>query len=157
MGGADVVPGVSGGTVAFVLDFYKELIYSFQKINFKAFKLLITGRFKSFYTYINGEFMLLVMGGSMFSYFSISIFLDYLIRNYELYVWSAFFGMILGSIYYISKDFKDWSTFALHHKNIINGFKIQFVATNVNIFMKYLYIFNHFYFLIFIFIYIYER
>ena len=117
MGAANKVPGVSGGTVAFVLDFYKELIYSFQKINFKAFKLLITGRFKSFYTYINGQFMLLVMGGSMFSYFSISIFLDYLIRNYELYVWSAFFGMILGSIYYISKDFKDWST-----KNIISIF-----------------------------------
>lgn len=114
MGTANKVPGVSGGTAAFVLDFYKELIYSFQKINFKAFKLLITGRFKSFYIYVNGEFILLVMGGSVFSYFSVSIFLDYLIRNYELYVWSTFFGMILGSIYYISKDFKDWST-----KNIV--------------------------------------
>ena len=110
MGSANKVPGVSGGTVAFVLDFYKELIYSFQKINLKAFKLLITGRFKMFYEYVNGQFILLVMGGSIFSYFSISIFLDFLIRNFELYVWSAFFGMILGSIYYISKDFKDWRT-----------------------------------------------
>ncbi|MBV1887721.1 MAG: DUF368 domain-containing protein [Urechidicola sp.] len=115
MGAANKVPGVSGGTVAFVLDFYEELIYSFQKINAKAFKLLLTGRFKSFYQYINGTFLLIVMGGSMFSYFSVSIVLDYLIQSYELYVWSAFFGMILGSIYYISKDFNNWST-----KNIVS-------------------------------------
>ena len=44
----------------------------------------------------------------MFSYFSVSLVLDYLLRNYELYVWSSFFGMILGSIYYISKNFNDW-------------------------------------------------
>ena len=106
MGAANKVPGVSGGTVAFVLDFYEELIYSFQKINGKALKLLFTGRFKSFYRYVNGQFLLLVMAGSMFSFFSVSILLDYFIRNYELYVWSAFFGMILGSIYYIGKDFK---------------------------------------------------
>lgn len=114
MGAANKVPGVSGGTVAFVLDFYEELIYSFQKINGKAFKLLISGRFKSFYRYVNAQFLLLVMGGSMFSYFSISILLDYLIRNYELFVWSSFFGMIIGSIYYIGKGFNDWST-----KNIV--------------------------------------
>lgn len=115
MGAANKVPGVSGGTVAFVLDFYEELIYSFKKVNLNAFKLLFSGRFKSFYQYTNATFLLLVMGGSMFSYFSVSIVLDYLIRNYELYVWSAFFGMILGSIYYIGKDFNDFST-----KNIIS-------------------------------------
>lgn len=108
MGAANKVPGVSGGTVAFVLDFYEELIYSFQKINTKAFKLFFNGRFKAFFNYVNASFLVLVMGGSMFSYFSISILLDYLIRNYELYVWSAFFGMIIGSIYYIGKGFK-WS------------------------------------------------
>ena len=108
MGAANKVPGVSGGTVAFVLDFYEELIYSFQKINGKAFKLLFNGRFKTFFNYVNAPFLLLVMGGSMFSYFSVSILLDYLIQNYELYVWSAFFGMIIGSIYYIGKGFK-WS------------------------------------------------
>lgn len=117
MGAANKVPGVSGGTVAFVLDFYEELIYSFQKINGKALKLLISGRFRLFFQYTNAQFLLLVMGGSMFSFFSVSILIDYLIRNYELYVWSSFFGMILGSIYYISKDFKDWSP-----KNIVSIF-----------------------------------
>ncbi len=108
MGAANKVPGVSGGTVAFVAGFYEQLIYSLQKINGKAFKLLINGRFKSFYRYVNGPFIVLLFAGSIFSYFSVSQVLDYLIRNYELYVWSSFFGMIVGSIYYISKDFKDW-------------------------------------------------
>lgn len=114
MGAANKVPGVSGGMVAFVVGFYEEMIYSFQKINGKAFKLLINGRFKSFYQYINGRFIVILFAGSIFSYFSISLILDYLIRNYELFVWSTFFGMIIGSIYYIGRGFNDWST-----KNII--------------------------------------
>ncbi|WP_456421126.1 DUF368 domain-containing protein [Lutibacter sp.] len=108
MGAANKVPGVSGGTVSFVLGFYEEMIYSFRKINYKAFLLLINGRFKSFYYYTNATFLLLVFGGSTFSYFSVSLVLDYLLEYYELYVWSSFFGMILGSIYYISKDFNNW-------------------------------------------------
>ena len=109
MGAANKVPGVSGGTVSFVLSFYEEMIYSFQKINLKAFKLLLNGRFKSFYQYVNGQFLLLVMGGSIFSYFSISLVLDYFLVHYELYVWSWFFGMIIGSVFYIYKDFGDWN------------------------------------------------
>mgnify|MGYP001000171580 FL=1 len=109
MGAANKVPGVSGGTVSFVLSFYEEMIYSFQKINVKAFKLLINGRFKSFYQYVNGQFLLLIIGGSMFSYFSVSLILDYFLHHYELYVWSWFFGMIIGSVFYIYKDFGDWN------------------------------------------------
>ncbi len=109
MGAANKVPGVSGGMVAFVVGFYEEMIYSFQKINAKAFKLLINGRFKSFYQYVNGRFITILFAGSIFSYFSVSLLLDYLIRNYELLVWSAFFGMIIGSIYYIARSFEDWS------------------------------------------------
>lgn len=109
MGAANKVPGVSGGLVAFVTGFYEELIYSLQKINRKAFMLLWNGRFKSFSQYVNGRFLLLIFAGSTFSYFSVSQFLDVLLRNYELYVWAAFFGMILGSIYYVAKDFNDFS------------------------------------------------
>jgi uncharacterized membrane protein len=110
MGAANKVPGVSGGTVSFVFGFYEELIYSFKKINFIAFKLLINFRFKSFYSYINGPFLLLVMGGSVFSYFSISLVLDFFLQYYELYVWSWFFGMIIGSVYYIGKGFGEWNS-----------------------------------------------
>jgi uncharacterized membrane protein len=110
MGAANKVPGVSGGTVSFVLGFYEELIYSLRKINYKAFLLLRFGRFKSFYNYVNGTFLILILAGSVFSYFSVSILLDYLLLHYELFVWSSFFGMILGSIYYIGKQFNDWRT-----------------------------------------------
>lgn len=109
MGAANKVPGVSGGVVAFVAGFYEEFIYSLQRINKKSFKLLIGGRFKSFFNYTNGSFLSLLVLGMIVSYFSVSKILDYLIIHYELYVWSAFFGMIIGSIYYISKDFGEWN------------------------------------------------
>jgi putative membrane protein len=109
MGTANKVPGVSGGAVAFVLGFYEELIYTFQKINTKALKLLLNGRFKSLFAYLNMSFLILVMGGSLFSYFSVSILLDYFLRHYELYVWSSFFGMIIGSVYYIGKKYDSWN------------------------------------------------
>ena len=111
--GADARGGVlrvtSPKLVAFVAGFYEELIYSLQKINRKAFMLLWKGRFKSFSQYVNGRFLLLVFAGSTFSYFSVSRVLDYFLNHYELYVWATFFGMIIGSIYYVAKDFNDFS------------------------------------------------
>ena len=116
MGAANKVPGVSGGIVAFVAGFYEEFIYSLQKINLKAFKLIVNGRFKSFYKYVNGQFLSLLIFGMLVSYFSISQILDYFLEKKELYVWAAFFGMIIGSIYYISKGFGHWNK-----KTIISG------------------------------------
>lgn len=116
MGAANKVPGVSGGIVAFVGGFYEEFIYSLQKVNGKAFKLLVSGRFKSFYQYINGQFLVLLIFGMLVSYFSVSKLLDYFLEQKELFVWSGFFGMILGSIYYISKGFEHWN-----RKTVIAG------------------------------------
>ena len=108
MGGANKVPGVSGGIVAFVTGFYEELIFSFTKINGKAFRLLFNGRFKAFLQYTNAKFLLIVYAGSTFSFFSVSRILDYFLKQNELFVWSFFFGLILGSIYYIAKGCKDF-------------------------------------------------
>ncbi|WP_299555763.1 DUF368 domain-containing protein [Seonamhaeicola sp.] len=129
MGAANKVPGVSGGVVAFVAGFYEEFIYSLQKFNGKAFKLLINGRFQSFFRYINGRFIGLLFFGMIISYFSVSKLLDYLIIHYELYVWSVFFGMIMGSIYYISKDFEGWcpKAFVSLSIGIIIGISISFL------------------------------
>ncbi len=129
MGAANKVPGVSGGVVAFVGGFYEEFIYSLQKINRKAFALILNGRFKSFYQYVNGEFLTLLFLGMIISYFSISKILDYLIVNYELYVWSTFFGMIVGSIYYIFKDYGKWNKrhLAFLIGSIIVGVSISFL------------------------------
>ncbi|RAR47274.1 DUF368 domain-containing protein [Flavobacterium lacus] len=106
MGLANKIPGVSGGVVAFVAGFYEEFIYSFKRVNKTAFKFLIAGRFKSFYRYINGPFLSLLILGIIISFFSISKILDFLLTRYEIQVWACFFGMIIGSIYYINKDFE---------------------------------------------------
>ncbi|MGB5554250.1 MAG: DUF368 domain-containing protein [Flavobacteriaceae bacterium] len=130
MGAANKVPGVSGGIVAFVGGFYEEFIYSLQKINGKALKLILNGRFKSFYRYINGTFLVLLISGMLISYFSISQLLDYFLERKELYVWSAFFGMILGSIYFISKDFEHWNkkTITAGILGLIIGISISFLS-----------------------------
>ncbi len=143
MGAANKVPGVSGGIVAFVGGFYEEFIYSLQKINGKAFKLLFNGRFKSFYTYVNGSFLTLLLSGMLISYFSISKVLDYFLEHKELYVWAAFFGMILGSIYYIGKDFNHWTkkTISFAFIGLVVGIAISFLnpaTENDNLFFIFL-------------------
>lgn len=127
MGAANKVPGVSGGIVAFVAGFYTEFIYSLTKINFKAFILLINGRFRSLYTYINGGFMLYIISGMVFSYFSVSLVIDHFLTKEPLLVWSLFFGMILGSIYYIGKEFKHWdkSSFSFAIMGLLLGVLIS--------------------------------
>ena len=129
MGAANKVPGVSGGIVAFVMGFYEKFIDSLQKINIKSGKLLFNGQFKSFYNYVNGRFLALLFLGMVISYFSVSKLLDYLIERYELYVWSVFFGMIVGSVYYIYKDFKSWNikTIAMAFLGIVVGLSISFL------------------------------
>ncbi|WP_423819270.1 DUF368 domain-containing protein [Salinimicrobium sp. TIG7-5_MAKvit] len=126
MGAANKVPGVSGGMVAFVAGFYEEFIFSLRRVNINSLKLLINGRFRSLWYYTNGRFLSLLVLGMVISYFSISLLLDYLITHYELYVWSSFFGMILGSIYYISKDFEEWN-----RRNI--GFMLLGIIAGVSI------------------------
>ncbi len=130
MGAANKVPGVSGGIVAYVGGFYEEFIYSLQKINGKALKLLFRGRFSSFYRYVNGTFLCLLIFGMLVSYFSVSRILDYFLERKELYVWAAFFGMILGSIYYIGKEFKQWNknTGTAGIIGLIIGISISFLS-----------------------------
>ena len=130
MGAANKVPGVSGGIVAFVGGFYEEFINSLQKINAKAFKLLIGGQFGSFYSYVNGSFLTLLIFGMLVSYFSVSKLLDYFLELKELFVWAAFFGMILGSIYYIGKNFKQWNkrTITAALLGLVVGISISFLS-----------------------------
>jgi uncharacterized membrane protein len=101
MGVANKVPGVSGGLVAFVLGFYEKFIHSLQKFNVEGLKLIKQGKFKIFFKHINGQFLGLLLFGMIVSYFSVSRILDYLINHYEIYVWSLFFGLIIGSLLFI--------------------------------------------------------
>ena len=143
MGSANKVPGISGGMVAMVTGFYEEFIYSLRKVNGKAWKLLWKKRFKSFFNYINIRFQLAVNLGSVTAYFTVSLLLDYLIRHYPTAVWSLFFGFILGSIYYISRDVTrwDWKTLGMAALGAAIGLCISFMsprAPNPNLFFIFL-------------------
>ena len=130
MGAANKVPGVSGGIVAFVVGFYEEFIYSLRRINAKSFRLLLGGRFRSFYQYVNGPFLSILILGMLFSYFSVSKILDYFLERKELYVWSLFFGMIIGSIYFIYNEFEAWNkkTVSMGVLGLIAGISISFLS-----------------------------
>ena len=101
MGTVNKIPGVSGGTVAFVTGIYEDLLNSIKKINFTSLKILFSQGFKAFYREINGKFLTIVFSGVIVSFFSVSLILDRLIEKYELYVFGLFFGMIVGSFYVI--------------------------------------------------------
>ena len=101
MGTANKIPGVSGGLVALALGFYEKLILSFKRFNSKSLKMLLSLKFKDFYIFVNGNFLVLILSGIVISYFSTSKILEILLINYELYVWSLFFGLVIGTIFHL--------------------------------------------------------
>jgi putative membrane protein len=129
MGAANKVPGVSGGIVALVGGFYEKLIFSFQRLNGKALMLLVNGRFKSFWDYVNGSFLSLLFSGVIISYFSISLLLDYLLERYETVVLGGFFGMILASLCLIFKQVNHWNKSTL--TTLFIGFSLGLTLTFV--------------------------
>lgn len=109
MGIANKIPGVSGGIVAVVTGFYRELIFSFQRLNFKAVTLLFRGRFSAFWQYINGTFLCALLLGIIASYFTLSLFLDVALSTYPLYVWAVFFGLVLASAVLLFRNYDAWN------------------------------------------------
>ncbi|MEE2931396.1 MAG: DUF368 domain-containing protein [Bacteroidota bacterium] len=109
MGIANVIPGVSGGTIALITNIYEELIESLKSCNLKALKMLISLNFKEFARYTNLNFLIIVFGGSIISVFGIAWVFDFLFTNYPKYIWGFFFGLILSSIYYIGKRVLMWN------------------------------------------------
>lgn len=108
MGAADVVPGVSGGTIAFIAGIYEELVNSIKSINLNALKLFFSGKFAAFWKAINGNFLLAVVLGIGISIFSLAKGLEYLLHHYPILVWSFFFGLILASAIYVGGSIKRW-------------------------------------------------
>jgi len=101
MGVANVIPGVSGGTVALITEIYEELINSLKSFDLKALKLLLKGQFKEFTVHTNLYFLISVFGGSVFSMFSVAKLFEFLFEFYPEELWSFFFGLILASVYYV--------------------------------------------------------
>lgn len=108
MGAADVIPGVSGGTIAFITGIYEELINSIKSVNLSAVKLLLTGKFAGFWKQINGNFLLSLIAGIAFSIISLAKGLKFLLDHYPILVWSFFFGLVVASAIYIARTIKNW-------------------------------------------------
>mgnify|MGYP000645804500 FL=1 len=109
MGAADVVPGVSGGTIAFIVGIYDELINSIKSINGKSLKLFFTGKFAAFWKMINGNFLFSILLGIGISVFSLAKIITWLLVEHPILVWSFFFGLVLASTWFVAKDIKGWN------------------------------------------------
>lgn len=109
MGVADVIPGVSGGTIAFITGIYEELINSIKSIDADAFLLLARLQIASFWKKINGNFLISVLAGIVTSLLSLSKLMTYSLEHYPIQVWSFFFGLILVSSPLILRDIKKWT------------------------------------------------
>ena len=97
MGIAEIIPGVSGGTIAFITGIYEELIDSIKSINTKTLKLLITFQFSSFWKEINGSFLITLIFGMLTSIVILSRFIVYLLEDHPFKIWGFFFGLIIAS------------------------------------------------------------
>lgn len=109
MGAADVIPGVSGGTIAFLMGIYQELLDSIKSVNGEAFKLLFKGKIAEFWKHINGKFLVSIFAGILVSVFSLARLMKYLLEFHPIQLWSFFFGLILASAIYILKGLDKWS------------------------------------------------
>ncbi|WP_396592072.1 DUF368 domain-containing protein [Allomuricauda sp. R78024] len=110
MGAADVVPGVSGGTIAFISGIYEELISSINNINLSLFTTLRKEGLKAFWGKANGNFLLALFSGIFISVLSLAKFLSWLLENQPILLWSFFFGLVLASIFFVGKEIKKWTT-----------------------------------------------
>ncbi len=108
MGAADVVPGVSGGTIAFIVGIYDELINSIKSVNGQSLKLLFTGKIGAFWKAINGNFLCSILFGIGISVFSLAKLITWLLVAHPILVWAFFFGLVLASTWFVSKDIKRW-------------------------------------------------
>ena len=108
MGMADVVPGVSGGTIAFISGIYEELLDSIRSVNATALKLLLRFRLAEFWRHINGRFLLPVLLGIAVAIFSLARLMTYLLVNHPIGIWSFFFGLIVASALLVAKQIGRW-------------------------------------------------
>lgn len=110
MGIANVIPGVSGGTIALITEIYEDLINSLKSFDKKALELICSFKIAGFIQHTNLYFLLAVFGGSIASVFSIASIFKYLFIHYPVLIWAFFFGLILASIYFVGKRIKKWNT-----------------------------------------------
>lgn len=108
MGAADVIPGVSGGTIAFIMGIYDEFVGSLARIDSSAVRLLFRGYFREFWKHINGGFLLSLVLGIGVSVVSLAGLMQMLLSNYPIQTWAFFFGLIVASSLFILRGISGW-------------------------------------------------
>ena len=108
MGAADVIPGVSGGTIAFIMGIYDEFVGSIASINSEAVKLLFSGRIREFWKHINGNFLLAIACGIGLSVVALAGLMQMLLSNHPIQTWAFFFGLIVASSIFILRGISGW-------------------------------------------------
>lgn len=130
MGAADVVPGVSGGTIAFITGIYEELIGSIKNVNAEAIRKLFKEGIGSFWKHINGSFLIVLFGGIIVSLVSLAKGVNYMLDTYPILVWSFFFGLIVASAWLIGKTIEKWNLLKI--VGLVAGTAIAYFITVVS-------------------------
>ncbi|KPK86604.1 MAG: hypothetical protein AMS27_04775 [Bacteroides sp. SM23_62_1] len=108
MGAADVIPGVSGGTIAFITGIYEELVNSIKSINYTSIRKIWKEGLGAFWKAVNGNFLLSVVVGILISVLSLARILEYILIHYPILIWSFFFGLIIASAVFVAKKIDRW-------------------------------------------------
>ncbi len=108
MGAADMIPGVSGGTIAFITGIYEELINSIKSVNLNALKLLFSFKIKELWKAVNGNFLISILLGITISIFSLAKVMQYLLNHHPILVWSFFFGLVAASVIFVARSIEKW-------------------------------------------------
>jgi putative membrane protein len=130
MGAADVVPGVSGGTVAFITGIYEELIGSLKSFDIDSIRLLTKFKIVEFWKKINGSFLIILLSGIVTSLISLARLMTYLLDNHPILIWSFFFGLILVSSPLIMRDITKWTLGSV--VSMIAGIIIAYLITVIS-------------------------
>ena len=110
MGAANVIPGVSGGTIAFITGIYERLVNCINNIDSQAVKMLFKGRFKELWKHIDGNFLLWIVAGVAVATLSLAKLMLFLLQNHPIQTWAFFFGLIIASSILMLSGLKNWKT-----------------------------------------------
>jgi len=127
MGAADAIPGVSGGTIAFICGIYEELIASIKSIDIEALQLLRKLQIKNFWQHINGNFLVTLVGGIAVSMMSLARIIPHVLLNYPVQIWSFFFGLIIISSVLVIREMRVWSIISA--LSLLAGIGIAYYVT----------------------------
>ncbi len=129
MGGADVVPGVSGGTIAFITGIYEELLQTLSGLNLGLLVVWKKEGFKAFWDRLNGGFLLTLFAGIFTSLISLAVGVEYLLEHHPILLWSFFFGLILASVWLMGKQVGKWDIRSI--LGIVLGTIIAYYITTI--------------------------